>query len=89
MRDKLQTKDAAARGAAYSYLRLFALTLIAALWGQIVVTVRDRDGAFYDVKRKLARFYMQHVLPETESIAATIVGGDAALEAFTVEDFAA
>ena len=89
VRDKLQSDDTAARGAAYSYLRLFALSLIGALWAQIVVTIRERDGAFYDVKRKLARFYMQHVLPETTAIAATIVAGDAALADFGVEDFAA
>ena len=89
VRDKLQSDDAAARGAAYSYLRLFALSLIGALWAQVVVTIREQDGAFYDVKRKLARFYMQHVLPETTSIAATIVGGDAALADFGVDDFVA
>ncbi len=89
VRDKLQTDDAAARGAAYPYLRQFALTVIGALWAQIIVAVRGQTGGFYDVKRKLARFYMQHVLPETTAIAATIVSGDAALEAFDVEDFAA
>ena len=89
VQEKLQNDDAAARGAAYPYLRLFALTLIGALWSQIVVTIRDRDGAFYDRKRKLARFYMQHVLPEASSIATTIVAGDTALADFSVDDFGA
>jgi len=39
------------------------------------------------VKRKLARFYMQQVLPETSSLAATIVDGDDALSDFEVGDF--
>jgi butyryl-CoA dehydrogenase len=87
VQDKVQSNDAAARGAACQYLRLFALTIIACLWSQIIVTIRDKEGAFYDVKRKVARFYMQQVLPETSSIAATIVDGDAALADFDVADF--
>ncbi len=89
IQDKLQSDDAATRGAAYPYLRLFALTIIACLWAQIIVTIRDKTGAFYDVKRKTARFYMQQVLPETSAIAAAIVNGDAALSDFDVADFSA
>jgi len=87
VRDKVQSDDATARGAASQYLRLFALTIIACVWAQIIVTIRDQEGTFYDVKRKLARFYMQQVLPETSSIAATIVDGDDALSDFEVADF--
>jgi hypothetical protein len=83
---KVQSDDAAARGAASQYLRLFALTIIACLWSQIIVTIRDKEGTFYDVKRKLARFYMQQVLPETSSIAATIMDGAEALADFDVQD---
>jgi butyryl-CoA dehydrogenase len=89
IRHQLQTDEAAARGAASQYLRLFGLTIIACFWSQIIVTIRDKEGAFYDVKRKLARFYAQHVLPETASIAATIIGGDNALADFSVADFTA
>jgi alkylation response protein AidB-like acyl-CoA dehydrogenase len=88
VRDKLATDKAAAMGAATHYLRLFALTVIACLWVQIIVTIRNKDGEFYDAKRKTALFYMQQVLPETISIAAIITGGDAALANFEVADFA-
>ena len=87
IREKMQSDDAAARGAASQYLRLFALTIIACLWSQIIVTIRGKDGAFYDVKRKLARFYVQQVLPETIALAASIVDGETALAEFTVADF--
>jgi butyryl-CoA dehydrogenase len=86
IREKLESDHAAACGAAYPYLRLFALTMIACLWAQIIVTIRDSDGAFYDMKRKLARFYMQHVLPETAAIASTIVDGAETLAAIDVAD---
>jgi hypothetical protein len=74
-----QSDDATQRGAANQYLRQFGLTIIACLWAQIIVSIRDKGGAFYDTKRKLARFYMQRVLPETASIAVTVVGGADAL----------
>lgn len=86
VQEKLQSDDAASRGAASQYLRLFALTIIACIWAQIIVTIRDQEGAFYDVKRKLARFYMQQVLPETAAIAVTIIEGAAALADFQVRD---
>ena len=79
--------DAAARGAACDYQRLFALTTIACLWSQIVVAVRDKEGEFYATKRKTARFYMQQVLPEAHALYEIIVEGAASLAAFEVEDF--
>jgi hypothetical protein len=66
---------------------LFGLTIIACLWVQIIVSIRGKDGAFYDVKRKLARFYMQQVLPETAALLETIIHGDTALADFEVADF--
>ena len=80
-------EDAAMRGAATQYLRLFALTLIGALWTQIVDSIADKEGEFYDVKRKLAKFYMQQVLPETAYLAGVIVAGSDALAEFDVADF--
>ena len=87
LRDRLETDEASARGAATNYLRLFALTLIACLWAQIMVSNRDKVGDFYDVKRKVARFYMQQVLPESATLADVIANGDAALADFAVADF--
>lgn len=89
LQSKSESDGAALCGAASQYLRLFGLTIIACLWVQIIVSIGDKDGAFYDVKRKLARFYMQQVLPETAAILETIVNGDAALADFEVADFTA
>ncbi len=81
IRTRLESDPAAAFGAAYQYLHLFALTVIACLWADIVVKTGDVS------KRKLALFYMQQVLPETSSLAAKIVDGSAALAEFDVADF--
>jgi len=86
IQEQAQSDEAAMRGAATQYLRLFGLTIIACLWVQIIAAIKDKDGQFYDVKRKLARFYMDQVLPETASIAETIVGGAAALAEINVND---
>jgi butyryl-CoA dehydrogenase len=89
IRARHESNDAAVRGAATQYLRLFALTIIGCLWAQIVVSMRDKDGAFYDTKRKVARFYAQQVLPETTSLLKSICSGDDALADFEVADFSA
>lgn len=80
--------DAAVRGAATQYLRLFALCIIGCLWAEIVVKIDDKDGDFYRVKRKIADFYVQQVLPETASLLTTITSGSQALADFDVADFA-
>ena len=89
IRSRHESNDAAVRGAATQYLRLFALTIIGCLWAQIVVSMRGKDGAFYDTKRKVARFYAQQVLPETTSLLKSICSGDDALANFEVADFSA
>ncbi len=89
IRDRIGAEDAAVRGAATQYLRLFALTIIACLWAQIIVAIRDKDGPFYAVKRKVALFYMQQILPDTVALLKVIVGGEDALAGFDVADFSA
>ena len=81
------TDGAAARGAACNYQRLFALATIACLWAQIIVSIRQQDGEFYETKRKTARFYMEQVLPETAALHEVVVHGADALTKFAVEDF--
>jgi hypothetical protein len=78
---------AAARGAAFDYQRLFALTSIACLWSQIIASIRGKDGEFYATKRKTARFYMDQVLPETVALHEIVMRGSDSLSAFSVEDF--
>ena len=87
VRAAIESNDAAARGAATNYLRLFALTAIACLWADIVISIRAKKGNFYETKRKTARFYMHHVLPETESLYKVITVGAESLADFGVDDF--
>jgi hypothetical protein len=70
-----------------NYQRLFALTTIACLWVQIIVSIREKQGDFYETKRKTARFYMQQVLPGAGALYEVITRGSGALAAFAVEDF--
>lgn len=82
-----ESDGAAARGAAVDYQRLFALTTIACLWAQIIDSIRAKDGDFYESKRKMARFYMQQVLPETAALCDIVTNGAESLTSFDVEDF--
>ncbi|HEY5624570.1 MAG TPA: acyl-CoA dehydrogenase family protein [Gammaproteobacteria bacterium] len=87
IRDSLESDPARALGAATEYQRLFGLTIIGCIWADIVVSIAGKDGEFYGRKRKLARFYMEHVLPEAASLTEVITGGSDALAEFSVEDF--
>jgi alkylation response protein AidB-like acyl-CoA dehydrogenase len=87
IRDRHESDDAAIRGVATQYLRLFALAIIGCMWTKSIAAMQDKSGKFYDVKRKVARFYVDQVLPETASLLATITGGRDALVEFQVSDF--
>jgi hypothetical protein len=87
IRERHASDDAAVRGVASQYLRLFALAFIGCMWLKMKVAAQDKDGNFYATKRKLALFYVKQILPETESLLATIVGGQQALADFEVTDF--
>jgi len=87
LRERIGADDAAVRGAASNYQRLFALTAIACLWVDMVVTIREKSDAFYEAKRKTARFFAQQVLPETGALHEVITSGADALGDFSVDDF--
>lgn len=87
IRERHESDDAAVRGVATQYLRLFALTIIACMWLKMKLAAQDKDGGFYATKKKLAFFYVKQVLPETESLLEKITGGSAALAGFEVTDF--
>ena len=88
IRERHASDDAAVRGAASQYLRLFALAIIGCMWSKSIVAIQGKDGSFYDTKRKVARFYAEQVLPETASLLTTITDGSDALAEFEVADFA-
>lgn len=87
IRERHETDDAAVRGVASQYLRLFALALIGCMWVKTVEAAQGKSGKFYDAKLKVARFYIDQILPETESLLATITSGRDALADFEVADF--
>ncbi len=82
-----EADGATARGAACNYQRLFALTTIGCLWAQIIASIREKNGEYYEAKRKTARFYMAQVLPETIALYEIGIRGSDALSTFTVADF--
>ena len=87
VRENIESNDAAALGAASQYQRLFALTAIACLWVDILASIREKKGSFYDTKRKTALFYLQRVLPETDSLHQVVTRGAESLTDFAVDDF--
>ena len=87
IRERHESDDAAVRGVATQYLRLFSLAMIGCMWVKSLDAAQGKAGSFYDVKRKVARFYFDQLLPETSSLLATITGGGDALASFEVSDF--
>jgi hypothetical protein len=87
VRERHESDDAAVRGVATQYLRLFSLAIIAYMWIRMTAAANDKDGNFFVAKRKVARFYIDQVLPETASLLASIKGGRDALAEFEVADF--
>lgn len=85
LQGSLESNRAHALGAATEYQRLFGLAIIGCIWADIVVSINDRDGDFYETKRMLARFYMEQVLPEAASLTEVIVGGADTLAEFPVD----
>ena len=87
IQEKMQPDPGMASGAATNYLRLFALSIIACIWTDIIASLRDKQGDFFDAKRDTALFYMQHVLPETAALHAVITEGSESLARFDVNAF--
>jgi len=87
IQEKTQSDPGMASGAATNYLRLFALSIIACMWVDIIASLRNKHGDFYAAKRKTALFYMQQVLPEATAIHTVITKGSESLAGFDVSDF--
>jgi hypothetical protein len=59
-------------------MRLFALTALAYLWARAARLALPRSNEdFYRAKRVTARFFMERILPETQSLQARIAAGAA------------
>ena len=51
----------------------------------MMVSIKDKQDEFYDYKRKVAFFYIRHVLPETVALHQVITPGGDSLATFDVE----
>ncbi len=90
--DKAQADIDSVGAAAVEYLHLFAHVMYAYMWAYtarvaLQKTAQDSDG-FYAAKLHTARFFMQHCLPQIESLAKSIAGGADAMMALSPEQFA-
>ena len=74
-----------AGAAATDYLRLFGLTALGFVWARMAeIALEKQDGdatGFYRAKLATARFFMQRMLPQTSSLAASIMAGGETLRA--------
>jgi len=75
-----------AGGASVDYLRLFGLVTLGFMWARSSkIAVSKKSGAdtdFYQAKIKTARFYMEKLLPQTQSLLNTIQAGSTSLMNF-------
>jgi len=83
MQDRVATDAVEAAAAASDYLRMFGLVALGAAWLRMAACAQaargSEGGAFYRGKVKTARFYMQHLLPETEQLQHSIRAGAKAI----------
>ena len=85
--DQVNANPLFAMGASSAYTRYFSLNMVALLWADILVSILNKKGNFYNSKRKLAKFFILHVLPETLSLEKQILGGGSILSEFECNDF--
>lgn len=85
--EQVNTQTLHAMANATEYMRYFSLNIISLLWADILATIDEKQGDFYDNKRKLGVFYVLYVLPETLGIEEKIVNGAAAITDFESKDF--
>ncbi len=80
-----------AGGAAVDYLRIFGLVALAYMWAKMVkISLENKSGEdskFYSVKIKTAGFYMQKLLPQTDSLLITLMAGSSSLMEFDEDLF--
>lgn len=77
--------------AAYDYMTLMGQVTLALLWSQMAQVALSKqpetDEPFYTVKLKTARFYMQRLLPQTQSLLASIQSGADCMMDFEEDEF--
>ena len=82
-----------AGAASTSFLRMFALVAIGYMWLRMALAARAKlpqangNAAFYTGKLKTARFFVQKMLPETETHFRAIMAGAKPLMDVSEEEF--
>lgn len=65
-----------AAGASYDYLTMFGNVMLGFVWAQIAeIAVTKKDEPYYADKLKVARFFMNKILPKHYGLLATLTGG--------------
>ncbi len=87
-----QRDPQAVNAAATAYLELMGLVACAYVWGCSVRVALDKQAqgdadGFYQAKLHTARFYMQRVLPQTDSLVRVIKAGADTVTALAVDAF--
>jgi len=74
------------------FLTLTSIVVVAWLFAKSMMVSRELmalhpDERFYLTKLKTARFFADHILPQTQVALQSIVHGSSSVNAFSVEDF--
>ena len=65
-----------AAGASYDYLTMFGNVMLGFVWAQIAeIALKHKGDPFYEDKLKVARFFLNKVLPKHYGLLATLTGG--------------
>jgi len=81
-------------GVSTDYLKLASLVTMGHMWVKMVDVAQQRlnegaeESGFYQTKIDTGRFYMQKVMPQSHTLAATIDSGAASLTAIANKNFA-
>ena len=88
MENSLSDFDNAGAGS-MAFLHLFALTALSYMWAKMAKVALAKKGKepFYETKLKTGRFFLDHVLPETEVHLARVQAGAASLMALSADEF--
>ena len=83
-----------AGGMATDYLKLFSVVAMGHMWIKMATVAKLRlkekpeGSAFYESKIQTARFYMNHILPQTRALSCMIRSGSKSLMSLAPGDFA-
>lgn len=88
---KSLTNPDEAGAAAANYLRLFGFVAMAFMWVKMAEVALSKNAsaehAFYNAKIDTARFFIQHLLPQTSALFSSIMAGSDSIMGFNDEAF--